>query len=77
MNDPANANDTATDVERTLDDVTPTRQCGRCRLRFPIPADTDSMELRDWWVCPNCSETLLPGRLRTPTTHVEQRGGPT
>jgi hypothetical protein len=77
MTDTANTIATATASERTPDDMTPTRQCGRCRLRFPIPADTDPMELRDWWACPNCSTTLLPGRQRTPTTRVEQHGGPT
>jgi hypothetical protein len=77
MTDTADTIDTTTSAGRTPDDVAPTRQCGRCRLRFPIPADTHPMELRDWWACPNCSETLLPGRQRTPTTHVEHHEGPT
>jgi hypothetical protein len=72
--DTADTNGTATDG--SLDDVAPTRQCGRCRLHFPIPADTHPMELRDWWTCPTCSEALLPGRQRTPTTQVEQHRGP-
>jgi hypothetical protein len=77
MTDTASTTDTTKNAERTPDDVAATRRCGRCRLRFPIPDDTHPMELRDWWVCPNCSETLLPGRQRTPTTHLEQHGGPT
>jgi len=72
MTDTADTADTATDVERTPDDVAPTRRCGRCRLRFPIPADADPMELRDWWACPKCSAALLPGQQRTPTPGVEQ-----
>jgi hypothetical protein len=77
MTDAANPIDTPTGTEHIPDDETRTRQCGRCRLRFPIPADTHPMELRDWWTCPNCSETLLPGRQRTPIPQVEQHGGPT
>ena len=77
MTNAADTTDTTTNPEPNPDDVAPTRQCGRCRLRFPIPADTQPMELRDWWACPHCSEALLPGRQRTPPTHVEQHGGPT
>jgi hypothetical protein len=73
MNDTGNTIDPATAA--APDDMAPTRQCGRCRLRFPVPTGTDPMELRDWWACPNCSEALLPGRQRTPK--VEQHGGPT
>lgn len=64
-------------ADHTYDDVAPTRRCGRCRIAFPIPADTHPMELRDWWACPNCSEALLPGQQRTPATQVEQDGRPT
>lgn len=77
MTDTATTIDTTTGAEHILDDETPTRRCGRCILRFPIPADTHPMELRDWWICPNCSEALLPGRQRTPTRQVEQHRGPT
>jgi hypothetical protein len=35
------------------------------------------MELRDWWSCPNCCETLLPDRQRTTSMHVEQHRVPT
>lgn len=67
--------DTATGADGFLDDVTPTRQCGRCRLHFPVPADTHPMELRDWWTCSNCSEALLPAR--TTTQRAERHRGPT
>jgi hypothetical protein len=64
------------DATTTIADRATSRQCGRCRLRFPIPADTHPMELRDWWLCPNCVAVLLPGRRRRPTS-VELPGGPT
>lgn len=53
-------------------ETTPTRQCGRCRLHFPIDADTHPMELGDWWACPACLQSLLPGR-RVPTSHDERQ----
>ena len=77
MTDTANPIDTTTGAEHIPDDEAPTRRCGRCILRFPIPTDAHPMELRDWWICPNCSEALLPGRQRTPTPQVEQHRGPT
>jgi hypothetical protein len=77
MTDTANTTGTTTSAERTPDDMAPTRQCGRCRLRFPIPADPHSIELRGSWACPNCSEARLPRRERTPTTQVAQSGIPT
>jgi hypothetical protein len=77
MTDTAHTIDTCAGAERARDDETPTRQRGRCRLSFPIPADTHPMEGRDWWICPNCSESPLPGRQRTPPPHVEHHGGPT
>jgi len=77
MTDTAHTTDTAADAEHAVDDEVSTRQCGRCRLRFPIPADTHPMELRDWWACPDCVDSLLPGRRRSTTTQVEQHRGPT
>ncbi|HWL43474.1 MAG TPA: hypothetical protein VNQ73_11065 [Ilumatobacter sp.] len=44
--------------------VAPLRQCGRCRLYFPVPPGTDPSEVGDWWVCPNCAQALLPIRER-------------
>ena len=38
------------------------RTCGRCRLDFPIGTDVHPMELRDWWVCTDCTEALMPTR---------------
>ena len=58
-----------TDGGHQTDLFEPTRRCGRCRLDFPIGADVDPMELRDWWACAACTEALLPTRVpdRSPT----------
>jgi hypothetical protein len=40
------------------------RQCGRCRLHFPILPGTDPAELTDWWLCAACHESLVPGQKR-------------
>ena len=77
MTDTADTIATTTSAQRTLDDVAPTRQCGRCRLHFPIPAGTHPMELSDWWACTSCSEALLPRRQRSPTAHADQHRGRT
>ena len=75
MTDTADTIDTAVDAERAPGGATRTRQCGRCRLTFPVPADTHPMELSDWWACPTCVETLVPGRRRARSTRLGQRGG--
>ena len=59
-----NDNTTIDDAAGTAGDPTPTRQCGRCRVHFPVEADAHPMELLDWWVCSNCAAALLPGRRR-------------
>jgi hypothetical protein len=70
VTDDAMTDNTVTDdTETGSDDPTPTRQCGRCRGHFPIPADTHPMELRDWWTCAPCTHALLPGRHSVTTTH--------
>ncbi len=73
-----NPTDTIDDRARApgVSDDPPTRQCGRCRHRFPVDADIDPIVLTDWWACPNCLDMLLP-RRRTATTHVEHHEGPT
>jgi hypothetical protein len=76
-----------TDLDTTDDDATPagagasdaagsTRQCGRCRGHFPIEGDVHPMELRDWWACASCAESLLPGR-RSPAPPLERHRGRT
>jgi len=52
----------------------PTRQCGRCRLHFPIAAETHPMELRDWWACSSCEDALIPRQRRGPTSNETQDG---
>jgi hypothetical protein len=47
---------------RPIDDHAVTRQCGRCRAHFAMPAGTHPFELRDWWACAACSGALLPSR---------------
>jgi hypothetical protein len=42
--------------------VAPLRQCGRCRLHFPVAVGTDPATLSDWWACRACHEKLFPGR---------------
>ena len=41
------------------------RQCGRCRLHFPVPADIHPSELAGWWACPACSAAIIPGHRDT------------
>jgi hypothetical protein len=56
-----------TDGGRETDLFGSTRRCGRCIRDFPVGAEVDPMELRDWWVCPACVESLMPSRgHRTP-----------
>jgi hypothetical protein len=50
------------DRPRPADDHAVTRQCGRCRAHFAVPAGTHPFELRDWWACAACSGALLPSR---------------
>ena len=50
------------------DDLVPSRQCGRCRLRFPISADTHPWELNDWWLCLECRHALTPRRPEATTS---------
>lgn len=52
---------------------TATRRCGRCLGEFPIAAGTHPMELRDWWMCEQCADSLIPGRHRDDT--AEQTNG--
>jgi len=46
------------------DQTAATRRCGRCRADFPIDSDEFPAGLDEWWACPACDETLLPGRRR-------------
>lgn len=43
----------------------PQRQCGRCRRHFPVLPETDPAELKDWWLCATCHESLVPGQTRS------------
>ena len=45
---------------RTVD--TPTRQCGRCRLRFEGDPTLDAAAPTKWWLCPTCRAILLGDR---------------
>ena len=47
------------------DGATPTRQCGRCRNRFPLDVAADPDEQPEWWACPTCAEAVIPGQHRT------------
>jgi hypothetical protein len=47
---------------RHTDVLDAARRCGRCRREFPIGSDVHPMELHDWWVCPSCTDALMPTR---------------
>ena len=68
--------DAETRSTAALDGDAHTRQCGRCRRRFPSDASTHPVELLDWWACQPCADALLPGRHRTTSPGVEQHGSP-
>ncbi len=42
------------------DEPAATRQCGRCRRHVDAEAGTHPWELRDWWLCPDCTTSLTP-----------------
>jgi hypothetical protein len=37
------------------------RTCGRCRGSFAGDATLVDIGLQEWWACPVCRESLLPG----------------
>ena len=79
MTDTANPIDTHPPALNTPpDDEAPTRRCGRCILRFPIPTDAHPMELLDWWNLPELQRST-PTRTtpNSDTPQAEQHRAPT
>ena len=66
---PASVVDAPADPSADAD--VPTRLCGRCRRAFPIDSTIDRPALPEWWACPSCAASLLPGRQRASTTPTE------
>jgi hypothetical protein len=58
-------------ADPSTDAAVPTRLCGRCRRPFPIDTTIDQPILPEWWACPSCAASLLPGRQRASTTPTE------
>ena len=49
----------STEPVRPTATMPPLRQCGRCRLFFPVDAGTPPEGRRDWWTCPTCHDALF------------------